>query len=325
MGFVFVYTFDPDTAMWALVYILPLEGAIRFGLRGALATMGAATAAYTVREIYGATAFGNDFLPTSISFRMGIGFIIAWVAGAMASSLERDRAALELANAELRSANEVKDDFLAMTNHELRTPLTTILGYTALLLQRWDVLDDERRIESVRWIDHQGRRLRALVEDLLTLSSAQAGALDLLVEPVEVAEVVAEAIASNGVAAAEVSNQCPPGLRVQADFARLTQVMANYVSNALKYGRPPVEVVARRRGEDVEICVCDRGSGVDERFVPRLFDKFSQASSGASRTAEGTGLGLAIARRLTQAQGGTAFYEPNEPTGSMFCVRLPGA
>ena len=87
MGLVFVYTFDPDTAIWATLYILPLGAAALFQLRGALWTMAAITVVYTVREIYGHAAYDNEFLPVSISFRMGVGFVIAGFAGAMASGL----------------------------------------------------------------------------------------------------------------------------------------------------------------------------------------------------------------------------------------------
>ncbi|MFP5319383.1 MAG: GAF domain-containing protein [Acidimicrobiia bacterium] len=84
---VFVYTFDPDTAIWAVLYIVPLGAAVLFELRGALWTMGVVTLLYVVREVYGHLAFGNELLPVSISFRMGVGFIIAAFAGAMASGL----------------------------------------------------------------------------------------------------------------------------------------------------------------------------------------------------------------------------------------------
>lgn len=88
---VFVYTFDTETAIWAVLYILPLEAAIRFQLKGALWTMSLITLMYTVRELYGARVYGNEFLVVSISFRMGIGFIIAGIAGAIARGLARDR------------------------------------------------------------------------------------------------------------------------------------------------------------------------------------------------------------------------------------------
>lgn len=336
MSLVLVYTFDADTAMWAVIYILPLEGAIKFGLRGSLVTMGAATLAYIAREAYGTAVYGNPFLPTSISFRMGIGFIIAWVAGAMASSLLRDRDQLErakvaversagdlaLAVDQLREATAVKDEFLAMTNHELRTPLTTILGYATTLEQRWDDLPDGKRREFVSHIGRQGRRLRLLVEDLLTLSAAQAGGLEVILRSVPLCHAIDEALAQNGQAAQDVINECPSSLHVAADFDRLTQVLTNFLSNALKYGAPPISISAAVADGWVEVSVCDRGAGVPDHFVPHLFDKFSQASRGLSRTAEGTGLGLAIVKELAEAQEGTVWYEPNHPTGSKFVLRL---
>ena len=340
MGLVFVFTFDPDTAMWAVIYILPLEGAITFGLRGSLWTMGAATVAYTVRELYGEAVYGTPFLATSVSFRMGIGFIIAAVAGAMASSLMRDREQLEqakeaversaselaLALEQLRAATAVKDEFLAMTNHELRTPLTTILGYAQTLETRWETLTDEQRREFVDHMGHHGKRLHALVEDLLTLSSAQAGALDITCRPVSIRDAADEAIAQNGLRATGVHNEAPADLMVLADFDRLTQVLTNLISNALKYGADPITIgAAAEEPGTVVIRVTDCGDGVPERFVPYLFEKFSQASRGLSRTAEGTGLGLAIVQELTEAQAGTVWYERNSPAGAMFCVRLPAA
>jgi signal transduction histidine kinase len=337
MGLVVVYTFDADTAMFAVLYLVPLEAALRFQLRGALIAQSVVTALYSAREVYGRIVFGNDLLLTSISFRMGIGFLIAGVAGAMASSLVRDRTDLEAAkeelersaavlaatNAELAAANQIKDDFLAMTNHELRTPLTTILGYTSMLRKRWSAVPDERRQEFVFRIEEQGLRLRSMVEGLLTLSSAQAGALQLSPSDVDVRAAVDEAIRQHGLAGERFVNDCPEGLMVRADRVRLGQILVNYLTNARKYGAPPITATARRDGRWVVVSVEDEGDGVPEAFVPRLFDRFSQASIGDSRTAEGTGLGLAIVAELAGAQGGSAWYEPRSPRGSRFCVRLP--
>jgi signal transduction histidine kinase len=330
MGLVFVYTFDIDTAIWVAVYVLPLEGAIKFQLAGSLWTMAGATALYTARELFGMMAYGNPFLPTSISFRMGIGFIIAGVAGAMAGSLLAERNELETAKAELERAGEFKDEFLAMTNHELRTPLTTILGYTAMLQRRWSSLSDDYKLDAVAQIAQQSERLRDLVEDLLTISSAQAGALQVEIEPVPLATVVKDTVGHllpdagqrGPVPDPQVVIDCPDSLWVLADRRRLGQILANYLSNARKYGSPPFAVEASGENGSVVLKVIDAGPGVPAAFVPRLFDKFSQASVGASRTAEGTGLGLAIVRQLAEAQGAAAWYEPNVPRGSRFCLRL---
>ncbi|MBA2529612.1 MAG: HAMP domain-containing histidine kinase [Euzebyales bacterium] len=335
LGLVFVYAFDPDTAMFALVYLLPLEGAIRFRRAGALWVMGVATAVYTLREVFGAVVYGTPLLVVSITFRMGIGWLIAWVAGAMASNLARERdevatakAAVERSlaqvqelNAELRAANEVKDDFLAVTNHELRTPLTAILGYSLTLRHRWDRLPDGPRFTAVEHIADQARRLLDLVEDLLTLSSGRAMARDARPVPVRVADAVAGAVAGSGPDGVAV--HCSAELEVLADPRLLERILVNLLTNARKYGAPPFSVEVRAAGTRVELSVADCGAGVPEPFVQRLFDKFTQAESGATRAAQGTGLGLAIVRELAAMQGGDAWYEPNEPSGARFCISLP--
>ncbi len=107
LGFAFVYTFDQETAIWALIYILPLEGAIRFQMKGAMLAMAGATILYVAREVYGADVYGNDFLLTSISFRMGLGFIIAGVSGATASSLVKERADVERKSELLGEAQKI--------------------------------------------------------------------------------------------------------------------------------------------------------------------------------------------------------------------------
>ncbi|MGH2678216.1 MAG: sensor histidine kinase, partial [Actinomycetota bacterium] len=108
------------------------------------------------------------------------------------------------------------------------------------------------------------------------------------------------------------------GLRVRVDPDHLEQILMNYVSNAMRYGRPPVRIDAGRRDRFVEIVVADSGSGVPPAFVPRLFEEFAQAG----RSGTGTGLGLSIVLGLARAQGGDAWYEAGEP-GARFCVRLP--
>jgi signal transduction histidine kinase len=254
----------------------------------------------------------------------------------MAANLVRDRDELEAAkaavedyaaeltaaNRELQRAAQMRDDFLAMTNHELRTPLTAVVGYASTLVERWEEVPDDRRQEFVEAIRHQATRLRGLVEDLLTLSSVQAGSVVPRIETVDVAAAVDEAAFTVG-ATDEVANSCPPGLTVRADPQRLSQILTNYLSNALKYGDAPVTVDAALDGDSVEIRVQDGGPGVPEDFVPRLFDKFSRADRHPEQSGNGTGLGLAIVRLLAEAQSGDAWYEPAPTKGSVFCVRLP--
>ena len=137
MGFVFVYTFDQQTAIWALMFVVPLEAALRFGLRGSMWTMIVLAITYTIREIYGAAVYGNPFLFTSITFRMGIGFIIAAFAGVMASHGGRDRKMLEAGidrhTTMLRALGDMGEGFLIIDQSgivDANDAMSKINGYS---------------------------------------------------------------------------------------------------------------------------------------------------------------------------------------------------
>jgi PAS domain S-box-containing protein len=232
--------------------------------------------------------------------------------------LERYASELRQANEDLRAADEMKSHFVAVASHELRTPLTAVLGFATTLLNHWERIPDEEKREHIRLIEGQARRLSRLADDLLTMSKIEAGALEVRPEPVAVGDALRRAVSAFADQDIEVASE--EGLQAMADADHVEQILMNFVANALKYGRPPVRVEARRRHRWVEVAVTDRGDGVPSDFVPRLFQKFAQAGRGGT----GTGLGLSIVRGLAQAQGGDAWYEPADP-GSRFCVRLPTA
>lgn len=229
---------------------------------------------------------------------------------------------LALANAELQRADELKSHFLAMASHELRTPLTAIAGFTSTLLDLGDQITDEQQREFLGIIGRQTSRLQRLVDDLLTLSSIESGALQAHPEPVELSLTLKRVVRELG--APHVTTSCvPEHVTARADPDHLQQILVNYVGNAIKYGSPPIEVRARAVDGAVVIRVSDHGEGVPDPFVPKLFERFQRGPGRAG--AEGTGLGLSIVRGLAQAQGGDAWYEPNQPHGACFCVRLPSA
>jgi signal transduction histidine kinase/tetratricopeptide (TPR) repeat protein/predicted Ser/Thr protein kinase len=228
---------------------------------------------------------------------------------------------LEEVNAELRALDEMKSDFVAMVSHELKTPLTSILGYSSTMLRYWSEIPEGDRVDYVRTIDRQSRRLARLVSDLLEMSRIEAGYLAPELADVDLASAVASLLGSYDDPPA-LTVDVPPGLAVRADPDHLQQILTNYLDNARKYGAAPLVVSARLDADGVVIAVCDGGPGVPEDFAPRLFDKFAQASTGARREGSGTGLGLSIVRGLARAAGGDAWYEPNQPAGARFCVRL---
>jgi PAS domain S-box-containing protein len=238
--------------------------------------------------------------------------------------LERTAAELQSANRELRVADAMKSDFVAIASHELRTPLTAVLGFASTLLTHWDRLPEEERRSQVGMIDRQARVLGRLVDDLLTMSRIEGGALETQPRAVDVRASVEDLLVSVGCGDDEVAIDVDDELEVLADPSHLRQIVTNYLTNALKYGRTPIRVEAAASDGSVEIRVRDQGDGVPEDFVPRLFEKFAQAP-GIAQAHRGTGLGLSIVLGLARAQGGDAWYEPNQPRGACFGVRLPRA
>jgi PAS domain S-box-containing protein len=233
--------------------------------------------------------------------------------------LERAAEELRLANEELRAADEVKSNFVAVASHELRTPLTSVLGFATTLLTHWERIPDEEKRAQLELIEGQARKLAQMAEELLTMSKLEAGALEIHPEPLDVSHAVDQTLSSFAEHARDIEVVQPDGLRAYADPQHVLHILSNYVANALKYGRPPVRIEARERQGSVEILVSDRGPGVPPHFVPRLFEKFAQAQT----TEGGTGLGLSIVRGLARAQGGEAWYEPADPQGAAFGLRLP--
>jgi signal transduction histidine kinase len=231
---------------------------------------------------------------------------------------------LEQLNTELREANELKSRFVAMASHELRTPLTAISGFASTMRNRWGALTDDDKHRFVEIIDEQADRLGRLVTDLLTLSRIESGRLDANVRPVPVREVIDRTVRELGIDDVRVEGDAQ--VQALADEDYLQQILINYLGNASAYGEPPVTVSVAVTNGWVELLVSDCGPGVPSEFVPKLFDRFARGPVDVRPDMpSGTGLGLSIVEGLAHAHGGTAWYEPNQPSGSRFGVRLPAA
>lgn len=318
-GFVWLYTFDQLSALWAVLFVLPLEGAIRFGLAGALGAWAAAAGLYTAREVWGSREYDYPLLWNSITFRMGIGFLIALVAGLMARTLTRQRASLEDALVELRRTDGLRSRLVATLAHDVRTPLTTIRGTLKTLARHGKRLDETTRDELVGTADHQAERLERLATDLLDLARLEAGRLDLHLQETNLRAVVTTALAFAD-PAGRYENDVPSELTAIADPGRLEQVVVNLALNAIRYGRPPYVVEAERGSRTVVIRFRDQGPGIPAEERAALFEPFRVESDRSS-----VGLGLSIVKALVEAHGGEVVYEPNRPTGAVFRVTLPVA
>ncbi|HEY8025895.1 MAG TPA: ATP-binding protein [Burkholderiaceae bacterium] len=235
----------------------------------------------------------------------------------------------ELAGAKraAEAASRSKDEFLAMLGHELRNPLAPIV--TALQLMRLRGVETAERELAV--LERQARHLVTLVDDLLDVSRVAEGKIELRKTEMEFGEVVANAIesvsplieAKRHRLSVDVASR---GLVVQADAARLRQVIANLLTNAAKYTEPGghLRIAARRHGSQVEAAVSDNGIGIDAAMLPKVFDLFVQERQALSRSQGGLGLGLAIARSMMLLHGGNVeAHSDGLGKGSIFTLRLP--
>ncbi|WP_373975551.1 response regulator [Chitinibacter sp. SCUT-21] len=232
---------------------------------------------------------------------------------------------------ERERVDRLKQQFIATLSHELRTPLTSIIGSLKMLQSPQFAAVDARAAPLLQMADRNAARLLQMVNELLDLNKAAAGALQLEWQWCNLNELLTEAISSNqGYAAKyqvtlQLNNLLPPATLVNTDRTRLTQVLANLLSNACKYSPPQlaVEVSAAIADQALLIRVRDHGPGIPDSFLPSLFEPFTQADASDSRLRGGTGLGLAITRQICQALSAAVAYQPAPGGGSEFTVSLP--
>lgn len=243
------------------------------------------------------------------------------VAGVVVSM--RDICARKRSEDALLTANESMREFVAVVSHELRTPTSVVNGFASGLVRNWERMKEADRREAIDALARSAKRLTNLVEDLLTLSALDAGAPFPAMTTTELAPIVAETLEDLGADGFDVA--IPPGTTVAAGRRELGRVLRNYVENAVRYGAAPFRIDASPDGGSIVVRVRDHGEGVAEPFVERLFERFARADSSRSRQTGGTGLGLSIVQALANGWGGEAWFEPNQPRGACFAVRIPEA
>jgi PAS domain S-box-containing protein len=234
---------------------------------------------------------------------------------------------LGLQNERLRELDGMKDEFIGLVSHELRTPLTSIIGYVRLLR-------DERTSEAsadqyAEVIQRNSQRLLRLVEDLLFLSQTHSGTMHVDLRRADLAEIAEGAVeemrpeAERKHIALAFSPACAP--RLPVDATRIAQLLANLISNAVKFtpdgGR--VEVKVGTDGSRALLEVSDTGVGIPAADRDRIFDRFFRSAIATQQVIPGTGLGLTIAKNSTAAHHGAITVDSDEGRGSTFTVRLP--
>jgi signal transduction histidine kinase len=247
----------------------------------------------------------------------------------------RSALALLQAEQEAERASLVKQRFLATMSHELRTPLTTVLGFSEVLADGSLGELTPRQQECLGHILDAGRRLLALINDLLDLTKIEADRVSLDLCAVDVAALLRDLLASTAETCLrqriDFEVDIEEGLpSLEGDPRRLRQVFHNLFDNALKFtpagGRIAVRAAVREGGDGSELvlAVVDSGIGIDPDDQPRLFEAFEQVDSSLARAQQGTGIGLALSRKLVEMHGGRLWLESGgRGAGSAFFVALP--
>ena len=241
-----------------------------------------------------------------------------------AELLERESHARQQAE----EASRLKEEFLATVSHELRTPLNAVVGWSRLL--RSGQLDGDGTAHAIEVIERNAAAQRQIIEDLLDVSRIITGKLRINTQPVDLLLIIHAAIDAVRPAAEAKEIRMSthievPDPIVRADSERLQQVLWNLLANAVKFtpsgGR--VDVFLEQHGSLAEIRIEDSGPGVPAEFLPRIFERFSQADGSSTRKHGGLGLGLAIVRHLVELHGGTVSAANREQGGATLTVQLP--
>jgi signal transduction histidine kinase/CheY-like chemotaxis protein len=230
-------------------------------------------------------------------------------------------------------ASQAKSDFLASMSHELRTPLNAIIGYSEILLEEsGDLVQPELRpdLEKIRGA---GKHLLGLINDILDLSKIEAGKMDLFLENIDVASLLADVSATVQPLMAKNGNmfevRCSPDLGIaRSDQTKVRQILLNLLSNAAKFTKQGRILLAARRstegtGDFLEFEVSDTGIGMTAEQMAKLYSAFSQADASTTRNYGGTGLGLAITKHFCLMLGGDVMVRSELGEGSTFVVTLP--
>ncbi|WP_448189166.1 sensor histidine kinase [Azospirillum sp. sgz301742] len=240
---------------------------------------------------------------------------------------------LHAAKERAEQASKSKSDFLANMSHELRTPLNAILGFSEALSGEFFGTLNAKQRDYAGYIHFSGAHLLGIINDILDLSKIDAGRLELVREPVDVAEAVTAAIDVIRPKAEEhgvtVTAELPLHLPViEADGLRLRQILLNLLSNAVKFtpSTGSVRVSARvRDNQRIEIVVSDTGIGMAAQDIPRALEMFTQVGSALTRKYDGTGIGLPLSKALAELHGGRLEIDSAPGRGTTVTVLLPMA
>jgi signal transduction histidine kinase len=319
-----VYAYETPYVTWALLFILPLEGALRYRMRGALVAAGANALFFVVQSMRVADLHGTSFDVPTYVFVVCMSTLVGAVAGSMAEGWHRQSVALEDQGVKLAELDALKDRFLATTSHELRGPLTAIIGGVDTVIRRSERMTTEQKSKMLEMVSAQSRQLARLVDDLLVTSQIQAHKLNLQIATADLESTIKEALeaAESKRRGHQLELYVEP-IECDMDASRMTQIVRNLVENAYKYtpDHSRVSVTAKTEDNGVVIGVADHGAGIPEDKREELFQAFARIEETAAGR-EGVGLGLYVVSQLVAAMDGRIDLMSSS-RGTTFTIHVP--
>lgn len=323
-GFVWIYAYERPYVTWALLFLLPLEGALRYRLQGSMLAAVYVSLFFIPQTIHRSDAVGGEFDISTYLFVVCLATLIAAVTGAMANQWQAQSDALEHQSLQLAEVDRLKDRFLAITSHEIRGPLTAIIAGVDTVRKRSERLTPEQHDKMLEMVALQSEQLARLVDDLSVTSQIQSGQLALQTEWADLEQTVTQALE------AAASKRAQHQLEVfidpvvcRIDASRVGQIVRNLVENAYKYTpeRGRVSVTAKAVKDAIEIKIADDGPGIPSGKRDQLFDAFTRIEETAAGQ-EGVGLGLYVVSQLSAAMEGRIDLQSSS-RGTTFTITIP--
>ena len=315
-----------EGGLFLLLGIAVLGSAWFAGTGSALAvTVLGAVLGSVVAETEGAAAD-----QTHLALFVGLGLLLTALVAELRrarSAAERDARLAHAAQLESEAASRMKDEFLGTVSHELRTPLNAVLGWLHLI--KTGKLDRQTERRGFESIERNVRLQAQLTGDLLDMSKALTGRLQLEVRPVSLKTVLTEAVSqvSTAATAKDVTLRVSTGqapIVVRGDANRLRQIVWHLLANAIKFTPRGGSIDVTLETNDLAcITVRDTGPGIAPEFMPRIFERFTQADSSTTRASGGLGVGLSLVRELVERHGGEIRVANAEGGGALFTIGLP--
>ncbi|MBN1650456.1 MAG: response regulator [Bacteroidales bacterium] len=253
----------------------------------------------------------------------------AYVLQHNSEELQAQNLELDKQRKHVEAANKLKSEFLSNMSHELRTPLNSIMALSrVLIMQAKDKLNEDEN-NYLEIVERNGKRLLALINDILDLSKIEAGKMEMIPNAVSLSSflnILLENMSSLAEEKGLAMNLSIDGdlPHIESDEMRLHQVFTNIIGNAIKFTKKgSVDISAHANSESVIIQVKDSGIGISKENLPFIFDEFRQADGTTAREYEGTGLGLAIAKKIIDILGGKIEVESEPGIGTTFSIQLP--